>query len=214
MGRSWVISHTGGRSLEWNESFGRTRGRCCEIYFTFDNLVYDYNLRLVDFRHRAMAAPIPSNASSRLVLNISGRNVLSEMRLASLAREPQVPWDNVCLDSMSEPAGVRNSADDVLRLFKRIVDPLSSEILVRVKSLFHGVGLALLHPSREATGEEDSVFEDDTGALTLRWHGMLSKRQQRIVSGNSIKLTAASPRSMTRSVDHLPCFESVKTGQR
>lgn len=112
-------------------------------------------------------------ASPSSVLNICGGDIFNEVRLAGGAGEPQVPRDNESLDGVSKPARIRHSAHDVLRLLKRIVDSLSSQLFIRFKCFLHGVRLAFLHPAGETTGEEDGVFEDNPGALALGWHCVL-----------------------------------------
>lgn len=107
------------------------------------------------------------------IANIGSRHILNEMLLAVASRPPQEPRNNICLDSMPEPACVGDSANHIFRFFKRNLDALSPELLVGVKGFLHGVRLALFDPARDAAGEEDGVFEDDACAFTLGRHGVL-----------------------------------------
>jgi hypothetical protein len=116
---------------------------------------------------------IPRNTREASVSNIHSRDILHKVLLPAGAREPQVPGDDVSLDRVADVAGVADGRDDVLALFESRVDARPPECLVGVEGLLHGVGLALFDPARQATREEDSVFEDDAGGLALGWHGVL-----------------------------------------
>ena len=102
-----------------------------------------------------------------------GSDILNEMLFTVAVGEPQVPRHDVSLDGVSQPTGVRDSGNDILRLLERNFDALLPQLLVSQESLLHCVGLALLDPSGEAAGEENGVFEDDAGRFTLGRHSVL-----------------------------------------
>lgn len=97
------------------------------------------------------------------------------MLLPARAREPQVPRDNVRLDRVADVAGIADRRHNALALLESGFDARAAQFLVRVEGFFHGVGLALFDPAREAAGEEDGVFEDDAGGFALRGHGVLEE---------------------------------------
>jgi len=105
--------------------------------------------------------------------DIHSRDILNKVLLPAGAREPQVPGDDVSLDRVADVARVADGRDDALTLLESGLDTAAPELLVGVKGLFHGPGLALFHPARQAAREEDRVFEDDAGGFALGWHGVL-----------------------------------------
>ena len=97
------------------------------------------------------------------------------MLLPAGAREPQVPRDDVRLDRVADVASITDSRHNALALLESGFDTRAAQLLVGVEGFFHGVGLALFDPARQAAGEEDGVFEDDAGGFALRRHGVLRK---------------------------------------
>lgn len=100
------------------------------------------------------------------------------MLLPARTREPQVPRDNVRLDRVADVAGITDRRHHALALFESSFDARAAQLLVGVEGFFHGVGLALFDPARQAAGEEDGVFEDDAGGFALGGHGVLGDTSQ------------------------------------
>jgi len=115
----------------------------------------------------------PHDLIQKSIPNINFRHILNKVLLPARAREPQVPRDDIRLNRVANVTRVTDSRHHALALFERGFDARAAQLLVGVKGFFHGVGLALFDPPRQAAGEEDGVFEDDAGGFALGGHGVL-----------------------------------------